>query len=78
MTATQEQFKRIIPDMEQNASLVKDGDLQQIINLWNRIKPAAPKQEEPKRLKLGIADGKYKIPSDPDAYDDEIAEFFCV
>ena len=41
MTAVQEQFKQMIPDMERNAIFVQDVDLLRVINLWGEVKPRA-------------------------------------
>ena len=75
MTAVKEQFMQMLP---QSLPGVPDDEVQYMINIlvkWN-------KQEEPtsapRKRKLGIGDGKYKIPDDINAYDDEIAEMFGV
>ena len=39
MTAVKEQFRQMIPDIEQNLPLMQDSDVQQFVNLWIRVKP---------------------------------------
>ena len=56
-------------------NLVPEERLPEVINLIVRY-------EEPKnnmgKIKLGIAEGKYRIPTDINAFDEEIAELFIV
>ena len=46
-----------------------------ILMKWNRPEEPAT---VPRKRKLGLGDGKYKIPDDINAYDDEIAGLFGV
>ena len=39
MTDVKEQFRQMIPDIEQNLPLMQDSDVQQFVNLWIRVKP---------------------------------------
>ena len=75
MTAVKEQFMQMLP---QNLPGVPDDEVQYMINIlmkWNRPEEPAT---VPRKRKLGLGDGKYKIPDDINAYDDEIAGLFGV
>ncbi len=39
MTAVKEQFMQMLPQMQKDVQLMSDSDVQQIINLWIKIKP---------------------------------------
>ncbi len=39
MTAVKEQFMQMLPQMLKDVQLMSDSDVQQIINLWIKIKP---------------------------------------
>ena len=39
MTAVKEQFRQMIPDIEQNLPFMQDSDVQQFVNLWIKVKP---------------------------------------
>lgn len=68
MTKTRQRAIDIINTMPEE-------DLPEIINLIINFE----QEEKPSgRVKLGIADGKYNIPSDINAFDDEIAGMFNV
>ena len=75
MTAVKEQFMQMLP---QSSPGVPDDEVRYMINIlakWN--KPEEPAMA-PRKCRLGIGDGKYKIPDDINAYDDETAEMFGV
>lgn len=73
MTATQQRLVDMIPQMQSKVPYMSDDKAQQIINLFVTVE-----EPEKKAIKLGIADGKYIVPDDPNAYDDEVAEMFGV
>jgi len=39
MTAIKEQFMQMLPQMQKDVASMSDSDVQQIINLWIKIKP---------------------------------------
>ena len=77
MTAVKERFMQILPQIQKDYPQMPDSDVQQMINIYVEWKPKQ-EQEEPIERQLGLGDGKYKIPDDINAYDDEIAELFDV
>lgn len=54
---------------------VPEENLPEVINLIVRYEQP---EENHNKVRLGIADGKYKIPDDINAFDDEIARMFDV
>ena len=46
MTAVKEQFRQMIPDIEQNLPLMQDSDVQQFVNLWIRVRPEKSRDEK--------------------------------
>ena len=66
MTAVKEQFRQMIPDIEQNLPLMQDSDVQQFVNLWIEVKPTTSKPER----KLA-ADGILHHLADPSKIPDE-------
>ena len=71
MTAVKERAVNIIQLMPEQEVM------QFVIKNEHYEKPGTQTAKSGKR-KLGIGDGKYKIPDDINAYDDEIAEMFGV
>lgn len=75
MTTVKEQFMQMLP---QSLSEVPDDEVQYMINIlvkWNKPEESVT---VPRKRKLGLGDGKYKIPNDVNAYDDEIVEMFGI
>ena len=46
MTAVKEQFMQMLPEMQRDLEKMPDGDVQQLVNLWIRIKPEKSKAEK--------------------------------
>ena len=46
MTAVKEQFMRIIPEMQRDVPGMTDSDVQQIINVYFRVRPKKSKDEK--------------------------------
>ena len=71
MTAVRQRAVNII-------QLMPEAEVMQFVLKNEQYEKSTVQTAKPGKRKLGLGDGKYKIPDDINAYDDEIAEMFGV
>ena len=77
MTAVKERFTKILPELQRDYLKMPDSDVQQIINVWVKVRPEMP-ERKPKRTDIADSGLDFGPEFTDENHDERVAQFFAM